>query len=78
MLLKEAVAHQLDQLDNDTLQKVADYLAFLRFQSLALRPTIQDETTLAALYAEFGEEDRALAEEGLEEYAQALAAEDAK
>ena len=35
-----------------------------------------NETELAALYAEFAEEDRQMAEEGMEDYALALAAED--
>lgn len=78
MSLKEAVVKQLDFLDETRLQLVADYLAFLRFQKLTWRPSIPDDETLAELYAEFAEEDRALAEEGIEDYAQALSAEDAQ
>ena len=37
-----------------------------------------DEASLAALYAEFAAEDRDLAENGLEDYRQSLAAEDAR
>ncbi|MDQ5846620.1 MAG: hypothetical protein M3539_15125 [Acidobacteriota bacterium] len=37
-----------------------------------------DDAQLAALYAEFAEEDRNLAEEGLEDYQRGLAAEDAE
>lgn len=73
MAIKEVVVRQLDKLDEVKLQQVADYVAFLRFQSLMQRPPLPDEANLAALYAEFAEEDRALAEEGMEEYAQALA-----
>jgi hypothetical protein len=54
---------------------VADNLAFLKFQSRARKPLLED-TALAALYAEFAEEDRAFAEEGLEDYARGLADED--
>lgn len=75
MSLKEYVTQELDRLDETKLQQVADYLDFLRFQS---RPKIQrlSDTELAALYAEFAEEDRQMAEEGMEDYALALAAED--
>lgn len=78
MSVKEAVVHQLNGLDDAKLQQVADFVAFLRFQSLMFLPPVPDDRRLAALYAEFAEEDRALAEEGMEEYAQSLAAEDAR
>ena len=76
MSLRELVQGEIVRLDENRLQKVADYLAFLHFQSRS-RPAEKDETALAALYAEFGAEDRAIAEEGMTEYAAALAAEDA-
>ena len=75
MSLKEYVVHELDRLDDDKLKQVADYLAFLRYQSRPKMPEI-DESALAVLYAEFGEADRELAEEGLDEYVHHLAAED--
>ena len=78
MSLKEAVVHELDYFDEAELQKVADYVALLRHRSPFSRPVSQDDAVLAALYAEFAEEDRALAEEGMAEYADALAAEDAR
>ncbi len=66
MSLKERVAQEIDCLDDTKLQQVADYLAFLRFQS---RPKISllEDAQLAALYAEFAEEDRQMAEEGMED-----------
>ena len=75
MSLREYVEHELDRLDEAKLKQVADYLAFLKFQSRVQPPAI-DETAMASLYAEFAEEDRELAEEGLNDYVQALAAED--
>jgi len=75
MSLKEYVVHELDRLDDEKLKQVADYLAFLRYQSRPKMPDI-DESLLAALYAEFGEEDRELAEEGVDDYVHQLAAED--
>jgi outer membrane protein assembly factor BamD (BamD/ComL family) len=75
MSLKESVIQELDRLDDAKLQQVADYLAFLRFQSRS-KTCLSDETTLAALYAEFAEEDRELAEEGMEDYVRGLTSED--
>ena len=77
MSLKEYVVHELDALDDMKLQQVADYLEFLRFKSRPKAPVLTD-AQMAALYAEFADEDRALAEEGMEDYVHALAAEDVK
>ena len=76
MSLREMVQGEIVRLDENRLQQVADYLAFLRFQSRQ-KPAELDETHLAALYAEFGAENRAMAEENMTDYAAALAAEDA-
>jgi hypothetical protein len=75
MSLREYVAQELDRLDKAKLQQVADYLAFLKFPSRARKP-LREDTALAALYTEIAEEDRALAEEGLEDYTRALTHED--
>ena len=76
MSLKESVLQEIDHLNEIDLQQVANYLAFLRYQS-RLQPSLPDETTLAALYAEFAAEDRELAEAGMDDYAALLAVEDA-
>ncbi len=78
MSLKEQVVQELDRLPEPELKQVADYLAFLKFRARRRRTVAPDEASLAALYAEFDEEDRRLAEEGMDEYALALADEDAK
>jgi len=78
MSLKEQVVWEVEHLPETELQHVADYLAFLKFRARRKRlpsPSL-DPGSLAALYAEFAAEDRALAEEGMEEYAQCLAVED--
>jgi hypothetical protein len=50
--------------------------AFLKHQSrMCASPTL-DEGKLAGLYAEFAEEDRELAEEGMADYSAALTEED--
>jgi hypothetical protein len=66
--VKEQVTEALNSLSEAELQQVADYVAFLRFRARVAPPPAIDATQLAALYAEFADEDRALAEEGMEEY----------
>ena len=58
------------------LGRVAEFLAFLKFRARLHATPKLDETQLAALYAEFAEEDRVLAEEGMSDYAGGLHKED--
>ena len=74
--LKEQVAQALDTLSEAELQQVAEYVAFLRFRARVTPQPMVDAAQLAALYAEFTDEDRALAEEGLDEYHDQLQVED--
>lgn len=74
--IKDRVSETLELLDESELRQVANYLDFLRFSSRRSRIT-PSEAELAA-YAEFAEEDRAMAEEGMDDYAAALEAEDSK
>jgi hypothetical protein len=74
--VKEQVTQALDTLSEAELQQVAEYVAFLRFRARVAPPPIVDTAQLAALYAEFTDEDRALAEEGLDEYHDQLQLED--
>lgn len=73
MSLKEFVVHEVETLGENELQAVADYVSFLKFRS-RMSP---DEARLASLYGEFEQEDRELAEAGMNDYAQALSQEDA-
>ena len=77
MNVKEEVARQLEGFSEAELAELVQYLAFLRYKS-RITPHDYDEQQLAALYGEFAEEDRALAEEGIAGYASALAKEDAE
>lgn len=78
MSLKEYVTQAIEGLNEAELTQLAEYLTFLRFRArLPVMPSV-DKAQLATLYAEFGEEDRLLAEEGMEEYAIGLRAEDVK
>ena len=74
--VKEQVTHVLDSLSEAELQQVAEYVAFLRFRARVVPLPEVDATQLASLYAEFADEDRTLAEEGLDEYRAQLHAED--
>lgn len=71
----EALKQDLDQLTDEQLQQVADFIAFLKFQDKRRR-VILDPTQFASLATEFAEEDRTLAEAGMDDYAVMLAQED--
>ncbi|WP_396133729.1 hypothetical protein [Chamaesiphon sp. OTE_75_metabat_556] len=72
----EALKQDLDGLTDNQLQQVADFIAFLKFRSQLHHREIPDPTQLAALFAEFAEEDRDLAEAGMGDYAVMLQQED--
>ncbi len=71
----ETVKQDLDRLTNEQLQQVADFIAFLKYRSKRDRRLILDSSQLIAL-TEFAQEDRALAEAGINDYAAMLRQED--
>jgi hypothetical protein len=74
--MKDLIQQELEKLDLEQLKQVFEFIAFLKFRArLATIPAIE-ETNLAALYGEFAEEDRQLAELGISEYAALLKHED--
>jgi hypothetical protein len=73
--IKEQVTEELKALSDAELREVAEYLAFLKFRSRRAAPSL-DESQLATLYAQFADEDRTLAEEGMADYADGLIEED--
>jgi len=77
MTLKEQVKLDLERLDEGRLREVADFMALLQFRTRRQAMPEWDEMRMAVLYAEFAEEDRALAEAGMADYAAGLAREDA-
>jgi hypothetical protein len=79
MTVKERVTHELDQFNDDELQQVADYIAFLKFRTRRSGGHLMtDGEHLAGCYAAFAAEDRQLAEEGISAYADVLRKEDAQ
>ena len=65
----EVLKQDLDRLTHSQLQQVADFVAFLKFRDSRHVPAMLDSTQMANLFAEFAEEDRALANVGMSDYA---------
>jgi hypothetical protein len=77
MITKEQIVQTVNSLSQTELEQLAQFLAFIKYQSRISTIPSFDESQVAALYAESAEEDRDLAEEGISDYAVALAQEDA-
>ncbi|MGK7946323.1 MAG: hypothetical protein AB4058_17830 [Microcystaceae cyanobacterium] len=75
MTTQEQINQQLNHLNEDQLNQVADFITFLKFREKLIKPNFNTEK-LAKLYQEFAEEDRQLAEVGMNEYADLLIQED--
>ena len=81
MSIKEKLAQELDSMSKAELEQVAEYMAFLKFRARHRTTPLLDEAQLAALYAEYAEfadEDRELAEEGMSDYVKGLLREDSR
>ena len=74
--MKDLIQQELEKLDLEQLKQVFEFIAFLKFSAKLVTISAIDETNLAALYSEFAEEDRQLAELGMSEYAELLKHED--
>ena len=77
MPLKELLRQEIENLNEEQLKQLSDFIAFLKFRSRNASWQI-DQNHIAAIYSEFAEEDRQLAEEGLDEYTELLRQEDVK
>ncbi len=66
----------LSDLTEAQMRQVAEYLEFLKFRERRKNDSQLDDAELEALYTEFADEDRELAESGLTEYAAKLERED--
>jgi hypothetical protein len=74
--MKDLIQQELEKLDREQLKQVFEFIAFLKFRARLVTLAAIDESNLAALYSEFAEEDRQLAELGMSEYAELLTHED--
>jgi hypothetical protein len=68
----------LDRLTHNQLQQVAEFIAFLKFRNQRRHQDVLDPMQLADVFTEFADEDRALAEAGMNDYAVMLHQEDQK
>ena len=74
-ITKETLKKDIDRLNDQQIKQIADFIAFLKFQSKLSKPT-PDLSQFANLYQEFADEDRELAEIGMNEYTKSLKNED--
>jgi hypothetical protein len=74
-ITKETLKQELDRLNDEQLKQIADFIAFIKFQSKLSQPK-PDLNQFAHLYQEFADEDRELTEMGMSEYTKSLEHED--
>jgi hypothetical protein len=72
----EALKQDLDRLTHNQLQQVAEFIAFLKFRNQRRHRVVIDPMQLADMFTEFADEDRSLAEAGMNDYALMLHQED--
>jgi hypothetical protein len=72
----EALKQDLDRLTHNQLQQVAEFIAFLKFRNQRHHRIVLDPMQLADVFTEFADEDRALAEAGMNDYTVMLHQED--
>ncbi len=76
MKVKKHLIEEIERLDENQLTELEDFLSFLKFRSHINRSFSISEVQIARLYSESGEEDRVMAEQGIDDYAIGLAKED--
>jgi hypothetical protein len=76
MTIRELVIHEVESLDEGELEYVARLVRSLRLRPSEAALPSWDPAVYGPLYREFAAEDSQLAEQGMAEYANALAAED--
>ncbi|MBD2484167.1 hypothetical protein [Planktothrix sp. FACHB-1365] len=66
-ITSEVLKQDIDSLTDEQLHAVADFIAFLKFRDRRHRVAL-DPNQLVSLAIEFAEEDRNLAEAGMDDY----------
>ena len=74
-ITRESLKQELDYFNDEQLKQVADFIAFIKFQTRFSQQTT-DVSQFANLYQEFAQEDSELAEAEISEYAELLNRED--
>ncbi|MBD1861015.1 MULTISPECIES: hypothetical protein [Trichocoleus] len=75
MTARDQVKQEIDRLNEEQLNQVQDFIAFIKFQNRRTMSTFNDNQ-LADLYNESAAEDRELAEVGMSSYEEMLQQED--
>ena len=70
-ITRDSLKQELDYFNDEQLKQVADFIAFIKFQTRFSQQTT-DVSQFANLYQEFAQEDSELAEVGISEYAELL------
>ena len=81
MTVKEYITQELENFSETDLLQVAEYMTFIKLRpriNFISSPYESSTEELRSVYAEFEEEDFALAEAGLDDYHVTLALEDAE
>lgn len=76
MTMKEELLYEIDSFKESELEKLMEYVKFLKIRHILAPHKNNEEKDYASLYAEFEQEDRELAEQGVTEYAIHLHRED--
>ncbi len=76
MKLKENIVQKLELLNELELEKVDNFISLLKIESTLGNSARKDWGEIANLYQEFAQEDRLLAEKGINEYRDLLSQED--
>lgn len=66
-ITSDVLKQDIDSLTDEQLRAVADFIAFLKFRDRLHRVPL-DPNQLVSLATEFAEEDRNLAEAGMDDY----------
>ncbi|MDJ0595691.1 MAG: hypothetical protein QNJ72_37860 [Pleurocapsa sp. MO_226.B13] len=74
---QEHLTRQIKELNDEQLKQVSEFINFLKFKERSTNLKL-DEAEMAQFYQEFAEEDKQLAEIGMDEYVEALSQEDSQ
>ncbi|MEA5499001.1 hypothetical protein VB834_10155 [Limnoraphis robusta Tam1] len=72
---KESLKQEIDQLNDEQLKQIAEFIEFIKFRSRFNQKVVNLEQ-FASLYQEFADEDKELAEMGMADYVEQLRQED--